>query len=168
MKNLSEKYKICKQNFDVEASLVSARKENKGIARSTLIIAIIVMLILVTVGVHILIESNLIDGKTYNSIDEYIETTKEEIVKVNIIDKYNNIKQLYKDAEKEEYVLVDIEIGDNYYTDVGIRTKGSSIYAYLKYYRSDRYSYKVKLNYKNKEQEYNRNDRNLFKHECYG
>lgn len=93
------------------------------------------------------------------------ETIK--IIEVNIIDKNNKIEQLHKDAEKEEYVIVDIMIDGNYYSDVGIRTKGSSIYTILERYGSDRYSYKVKLNYTNKEQNYKRNERTIFEYKCF-
>lgn len=79
-----------------------------------------------------------------------------EIVQINIIDKYNNIETLHKNARKEEYVLVDLTIDGIYYRDVGIRTKGDTIYTYFKRSKSTRFSYKVELDYTYKNQNYKR------------
>lgn len=84
-------------------------------------------------------------------------------LKIKIIDKDNNMQKLYDNPEKEEYVLVDLFIDGCKYKDVGIRTKGSAIYSFLKIYNSDLYSFKVKLDYKNKNQNYKRNDRTAIK-----
>lgn len=90
--------------------------------------------------------------------------TEIPITEVQIIDKNNNMQILYDNPEKEEYVLVDIKIDGTLYKDVGIRTKGSGVYEYLDRMGWDNYSFKVKFNYKDKEQKYNRNDRNIFKY----
>lgn len=79
----------------------------------------------------------------------------EQILKIEIIDQYNLMQQLYKNPHKEEYVLVDIVINGQYYKDIGIRTKGSSIYSYIKKSGNpEKHSFKIKLDYINKEQEY--------------
>ena len=65
------------------------------------------------------------------------------------------MQKLYSRPDAEEFVLVDMIIGDRYYADVGIRTKGSSIYSWLDHYKSQKFSYKVKLDYINRNQEYN-------------
>lgn len=77
-----------------------------------------------------------------------------EIYKVNIIDKYNNMQELYKEPSKEEYVLIDISINGIYYKNVGIRTKGSTIYSYLKNKKSNYHSYKIKLDYREQKQNF--------------
>lgn len=77
-----------------------------------------------------------------------------ETIQITIVDKYNNMKYLHEKARAEQYVLVDIIIDGNYYYNVGIRTKGSVIYQYLKKHQSDLFSYKVKLDYTNSEQRY--------------
>lgn len=76
------------------------------------------------------------------------------IYKINIIDKYNNMQELYKEPSKEKYVLTDISINGIYYKNVGIRTKGSSIYSYLKNKKSNYHSYKIKLDYIEKKQNF--------------
>ena len=88
----------------------------------------------------------------------------DEIVKVQIIDKYNNIEKIHENCKEEKYELVDIIIDGIYYYNVGIRTKGSSIYTYLKINNSDRHSYKIKLDYMNEKQKYKRKYRVLFKY----
>lgn len=101
-----------------------------------------------------------------NQNNEVRNNEDDELIEVNIIDKNNNLSKIYKKPQEEKYVLVDIIIDHNYYYNVGIRTKGSSIYTYLKRKNLKNYSFKVKLDYINKEQKYKRNDRNIFKYRC--
>ena len=75
---------------------------------------------------------------------------KTKIIEISVIDKYKKIEKIHKNPEKEEYVLVDIVIDGNYYRDCGIRTKGQTIYAAIKKHKTNNYSYKVKLDYRNK------------------
>ena len=83
-----------------------------------------------------------------NNIDNY------GMIKVQIIDKYNKMQELYDNPEEEKYIQADIIIDDIYYNDVGIRTKGSSIYEVLRREGLDNYSFKVKLDYRVKNQRY--------------
>lgn len=98
---------------------------------------------------------------TYNHKQKTINQTRVgkdgdigEIVEIKIIDKYNNMEKIYKNSQLEEFVLVDAIIDGQYYHSVGIRTKGSYIYSHLRKYKSTRYSYKLKLDYMDKEQQY--------------
>lgn len=104
--------------------------------------------------------------KKINQDNEVRNNEDDELIEVNIIDKNNNLSKIYKKPQEEKYVLVDIIIDHNYYYNVGIRTKGSSIYTYLKMNNLNNYSFKVKLDYINKDQKYKRNDRNIFKYRC--
>lgn len=97
-------------------------------------------------------------------INETRNYKNDGMVEVNIIDKYNNLQKIYKKPQEEKYVVVDMRIDNNYYYNVGIRTKGSSVYTYLNMNKLDNYSFKVKLNYINKNQKYKRNDRNIFEY----
>lgn len=94
--------------------------------------------------------------------------TRNKKLDVTIIDKNNMMETLYEDPEREEYVKVDAILGGQYYKDVGIRTKGYSTYSYLKRTKSKQYSYKIKLDYMNLEQKYERNNRISPKYTCYG
>ena len=107
---------------------------------------------LIITVISLLFYSNKINKKNENK-KETIQA--EQILKIEIIDQYNFMKQLYEEPYKEEYVAVDIVINGKYYKDIGIRTKGSSIYSYIK--KTDnpkKHSFKIKLDYINKEQEY--------------
>lgn len=104
--------------------------------------------------------------KKINAINETRSNENNHIVEVNIIDQNNNLSKLYQKPQEEKYVLVDMIIDHNYYYNVGIRTKGSSAYTYLKMNKLNNYSFKVKLDYLNKDQKYRRNDRNIFKYKC--
>lgn len=90
----------------------------------------------------------------------YKESRQEEkvdpnkIIEISVIDKYDKIKEIHKNPEEEKYVLVDVIIDGIKYKDCGIRTKGSFIYESLKKYKIENYSYKVKLDYRNKKQKY--------------
>lgn len=90
----------------------------------------------------------------------YKENRKEEkvdpnkIIEISVIDKYDKIKEIHKNPEEEKYVLVDVIIDGIKYKDCGIRTKGSIIYESLKKYKIENYSYKIKLDYRNKNQKY--------------
>ena len=86
---------------------------------------------------------------------EKSQALRETFTNVKIIDDRGNMQKLYSRPDAEEFVLVDMIIGDRYYADVGIRTKGSSIYSWLDHYKSQKFSYKVKLDYINRNQEYN-------------
>ena len=93
-----------------------------------------------------------------NLLKEYStrkEINKEHVIEVQIIDEYDQINKLYENPKEEEYVEADIIIDGNYYSNVGIRTKGDVIYNILHEFNLDNYSFKVKLDYKNKEQKYN-------------
>lgn len=79
----------------------------------------------------------------------------ENVLQINIIDKYNNMEKIYNNPSAEEFYEFDLIIGDIYYYNVGIRTKGSSIFRWLRKYDCDKYSFKVKLDYRNPEQSYN-------------
>ena len=83
------------------------------------------------------------------------ENNELRIAEVQIIDRYNRLQELYDDPRLEQYVPVDIIIDGQYYTYVGIRTKGSVIYNILETFRFDNYSFKVKLDYIHEEQKYN-------------
>ena len=112
----------------------------------------IIYLGLIITVISLLFYSNKINKKSENK-KEIIQA--EQILKIEIIDQYNLMKQLYEEPYKEEYVAVDIVINGKYYKDIGIRTKGSSIYSYIK--KTDnpkKHSFKIKLDYINKEQEY--------------
>ena len=87
--------------------------------------------------------------------EENSNTSK--IIEIEIIDKENNMQNLYENPEKEEYVEVDIIIDGIYYKNVGIRTKGSSVYRYISSNNNGKnlYSFKAKLDYINKNQNYN-------------
>ena len=76
------------------------------------------------------------------------------IIEISVIDKYNKIKEIHENPEEEKYVLVDVIIDGIKYKDCGIRTKGSVIYESLKKYKIENYSYKIKLDYRNKNQKY--------------
>lgn len=83
------------------------------------------------------------------------EIDNKKIIEVQIIDQYNKMYQLYENPEAEQYVEADIIIDGQYYNNVGIRTKGSIIYKTLDVLKLDNYSFKVKLDYKDKDQRYN-------------
>lgn len=76
------------------------------------------------------------------------------IIEISVIDKYNKIKEIHENPEEEKYVLVDVIIDGIKYKDCGIRTKGSVIYESFKKYKIENYSYKIKLDYRNKNQKY--------------
>ena len=87
---------------------------------------------------------------------QLIEISPDTIAEVKIIDQYNNMEKLYEDPEAEKYVLVDIFINGEYFKDVGIRTKGSTIYDVIKKSSNPKkHSFKIKLDYVNKNQNYN-------------
>lgn len=92
--------------------------------------------------------------KRINRESQLQKNTNNEIIEVNIIDKKNNMQKICKEPQKEEYVIVDMTIDNLYYQNVGIRTKGSSIYGYLKANNLENYSFKVKLDYINPNQTY--------------
>lgn len=77
-----------------------------------------------------------------------------KIIQIQIIDKKNSMEKIHENYKDEKYQVVDIIIDGNYYCNVGIRTKGSAIYTYLKQNDSKRHSYKVKLDYSVKDQKY--------------
>ena len=85
-------------------------KQNRGITLIALIITIIVMLILVAVSVNILIKSNLI-GTAEKTVNKY-KTASEEEANGGVIEidgkKYNSIDDYMKGKEK----LPDIEAGE--------------------------------------------------------
>ena len=76
-------------------------KKNKGITLIALIITIVVMLILVAVSVNILIKSNLI-GTAEKTVDKYKAASEEERKEKTVIngEKYNSIEE-YIEASKE-------------------------------------------------------------------
>ena len=76
-------------------------KKNKGITLVALIITIVVMLILVAVSVNILIKSNLI-GTAEKTVDKYKAASEEERKEKTVIngEKYNSIEE-YIEASKE-------------------------------------------------------------------
>ncbi len=89
--------------------------KNKGITLIALIITIIVMLILVAVSVNILIKSNLI-GTAEKATNKY-KTASEEESKGGVIEidgkKYNSIEDYMKEKEGEkEEKLPDIKAGE--------------------------------------------------------
>lgn len=79
----------------------------------------------------------------------------ENVLQINIIDKYNNMEKIYNNPSAEEFYEFDLIIGDIYYYNVGIRTKGSSVFKWLEKNNSTKYSFKVMLNYRNENQSYN-------------
>lgn len=89
-----------------------------------------------------------------NSYKKNILKDEKEIYEINIIDKYNKMQELYEEPSKEEYVLIEISINGIYYRNVGIRTKGSTIYSYLKKEKSNYHSYKIKLDYREEKQNF--------------
>lgn len=93
--------------------------------------------------------------KFQNENDKRGVNKSNEIISVQIIDKNNQLENLYENATKEEYIIVDFMLNDIYYKDVGLRTKGSSVYTHLKNMKSDYYSFKVKLDYMNSAQTFN-------------
>lgn len=85
-----------------------------------------------------------------------IELSSDKIAEINIIDQYNNMEKLYEDPEAEKYVLVDIFINGEYFKDVGIRTKGSTIYNVIRKSSNPKeHSFKIKLDYVDENQNYN-------------
>ena len=76
-------------------------RKNKGITLVALIITIIVMLILVAVSVNILIKSNLM-GTAEKTVDKYKAASEEERKEKTVIngEKYNSIEE-YIEASKE-------------------------------------------------------------------
>lgn len=83
------------------------------------------------------------------------EIQAQSIIKVEIIDKYNRMKELYANPKEEKYVIVDIILNGKYYKNVGIRTKGSTVYGYIAKSRNpERFSFKIKLDYIEKDQKY--------------
>ena len=89
--------------------------KNKGITLIALIITIIVMLILVAVSVNVIIKSNLI-GTAEKTVDKY-KTASEEEGKNGVIEidgkKYNSIEDYMKEKEGEkEEKLPDIKAGE--------------------------------------------------------
>ena len=91
------------------------QNKNKGITLIALIITIVVMLILVAVSVNILIKSNLI-GTAEKTVDKY-KTASEEEGKNGVIEidgkKYNSIEDYMKEKEGEkEEKLPDIKAGE--------------------------------------------------------
>lgn len=115
----------------------------------------IILLIFISILIAILYSHN---ERIKSRNEARISERKDEIIQVQIIDKYNNMDIIHENYRDENYEVVDMIIDGNYYHNVGIRTKGSAIYVYLKYHDSDRHSYKVKLDYVNKEQQYKRYD----------
>ena len=90
-------------------------KKNKGITLVALIITIIVMLILVAVSVNILIKSNLL-GTAEKTVNKY-KTAAEEEGNSGVIEidgkKYNSIEDYMKEKEGEkEEKLPDIKAGE--------------------------------------------------------
>ena len=113
--------------------------------RTRIIIAIVIFILFIIVFLQ---RNNLL--QKYN---KRVKSGSTDIISVCIIDEENNMQQLYKNPKLEQYVEVDIIIDGIYYNDVGIRTKGSTIYNYLKHNKGN-YSYKVKLDYNDVEQKY--------------
>lgn len=122
----------------------------------------IIILVFIILTISVLVSYK----KKMNAINETRSNENNHIVEVNIIDQNNNLSKIYQKPQKEKYVLVDMIIDHNYYYNVGIRTKGSSVYTYLKRNKLNNYSFKVKLDYLDKDQKYKRNDRNIFKYKC--
>ena len=90
-------------------------ERNKGITLVALIITIVVMLILVAVSVNILIKSNLI-GTAEKTVNKY-KTASEEESNSGVIEidgkKYNSIEDYMKEKEGEkEEKLPDIKAGE--------------------------------------------------------
>ena len=92
-------------------------KKNKGITLIALIITIIVMLILVAVSVNILIKSNLI-GVTEKTVDKYKTATEEEakgeVIEINgkqynSIDEYLYGNKITISAKTGEYVNYKVD-----------------------------------------------------------
>ena len=91
----------------------------------------------------------------YHQVNRKEETfDRNAIIEISVIDKYDQIKDIHENPEAEEYALVDIVIDGVYYKKCGIRTKGSTIYKSMKRNHIDDYSYKIKLDYRNKNQNY--------------
>ena len=91
------------------------QNRNKGITLVALIITIIVMLILVAVSVNILIKSNLI-GTAEKTVDKYNKVAEEEgnsgVIEIDG-KKYNSIEDYMKEKEGEkEEKLPDIKAGE--------------------------------------------------------
>ena len=91
------------------------QNRNKGITLVALIITIVVMLILVAVSVNVIIKSNLI-GTAEKTVDKY-KTASEEEGKNGVIEidgkKYNSIEDYMKEKEGEkEEKLPDIKAGE--------------------------------------------------------
>ena len=91
------------------------QNKNKGITLVALIITIVVMLILVAVSVNVVIKSNLI-GTTEKAVDKYKTATEEE-TNGGVIEidgkKYNSIEDYMKEKEGEkEEKLPDIKAGE--------------------------------------------------------
>ena len=91
------------------------QNRNEGITLVALIITIVVMLILVAVSVNVIIKSNLI-GTAEKAVDKY-KTASEEEGKNGVIEidgkKYNSIEDYMKEKEGEkEEKLPDIKAGE--------------------------------------------------------
>ena len=88
----------------------------------------------------------------YNTLPNNKDISK--VLEINIIDKYDNMDKIYKDPVAEQYYEVDLIIDGVYYYNVGIRAKGTTIYYWLEDHDSNKLSFKVRLNYKDPEQNY--------------
>lgn len=112
---------------------------------------IIWILLIMLCVVLIIYRENFLQNNCKESNEDNGNLDNVDILEINIIDKYNQFNELDK---KEEYKLIDLRIGKEYYKEVGIRTKGSTVYYLLEKNDSKNYSYKIKLDYKNKKQNY--------------
>ena len=88
----------------------------------------------------------------YNTLPNNKDISK--VLEVNIIDKYDNMAKIYENPMTEQYYEVDLIIDGVYYYNVGIRAKGTTIYYWLEDHDSNKLSFKVRLNYKDPEQNY--------------
>ena len=91
------------------------QNRNKGITLVALIITIVVMLILVAVSVNVIIKSNLI-GTAEKAVDKYNKVAEEEgnsgVIEIDG-KKYNSIEDYMKEKEGEkEEKLPDIKAGE--------------------------------------------------------
>lgn len=114
------------------------------------LIRIIVLWIIILILFKLYNQKN--DIVEYNTLPNNEDIT--EVLEINIIDKYNNMSKIYEDPKTELYYEVDMVINGIYYYNVGIRTKGTTIFYWLEDNDSNKLSFKVRLNYKNPEQNY--------------